>query len=84
MTKLTRLTIIGGATALAMALSTPALAAYIPRLDVSVPNGLGATGKTKIHFAVGPADDTTARLVAYAPRRCSPSSTSSSARSTAD
>lgn len=68
MKKLTRLAIIGGSAALAMALSGSALAAYTPRLDVSVPNGLGAGGKTKVHFAVGPTDDTTARLVAYAPK----------------
>ncbi|HEU0303321.1 MAG TPA: hypothetical protein VFR32_01945 [Gaiellaceae bacterium] len=69
MKKLTRLAIIGGASALALALSAPAFAAYTPKLDVSVPNGLGARGKAKIHFAVAPTDDTTARLVAYSPLR---------------
>ena len=59
MRKLTRLAIIGGASALALALSAPALAAFTPRLDVSVPNGLGASGKVTIHPAVGPTDDTT-------------------------
>lgn len=68
MKTLTRFAVIGGSAALAMALSAPALAAYLPKLDVSVPNGLGAAGKTKIHFAVGPTDDTTARLVAYSPK----------------
>ncbi len=65
MKKLTRLAIIGGASALALALSAPALAAYTPRLDVSVPNGLGVSGKVRIHLAVAPTDDTTARLVVY-------------------
>ena len=69
MRKLTRLAIIGGASALALALSAPALAAFTPRLDVSVPNGLGASGKVTIHTAVGPTDDTTARLVIYSPIR---------------
>jgi len=69
MRTLMRLAIIGGASALALALSAPALAAYTPRLDVSVPNSLGATGKTTIHVAVGPTDDTTARLVVYSPIR---------------
>ena len=69
MKKAQRLAIIGGASALALALSAPALAAYTPRLDVSVPNGLGASGKVKVHFAVAPTDDTTARLVAYSPVR---------------
>ena len=69
MRKLTRLAIIGGASALALAISAPAFAAYTPKLDVSVPNGLGASGRVKIHFAVGPTDDTTARLVAYTPAR---------------
>ena len=69
MKKLTRLAIIGGASALALALSAPALAAFTPRLDVSVPNGLGASGKVMIHTAVGPTDDTTARLVVYSPIR---------------
>ena len=69
MKKLTRLAIIGGASALALALSAPALAAFTPRLDVSVPNGLGASGKVTIHTAVGPTDDTTARLVVYSPIR---------------
>jgi hypothetical protein len=69
MRKFTRLAIIGGAAALALALSATALAAFTPRLDVSVPNRLGVTGKTTIHFAVGPTDDTTARLVAYSPIR---------------
>jgi hypothetical protein len=67
MRKLTRLAIIGGASALAFAIAAPAFAAYTPRLDVSVPNGLGASGRVKVHFAVGPTDDTTARLVAYSP-----------------
>jgi hypothetical protein len=69
MKKLTRLAIIGGASALALALSAPALAAYTPKLDVSVPNGLGASGKVKLHFAVGPTDDATARVVVYSPMR---------------
>jgi hypothetical protein len=67
MRKLTRLAIIGGAAAVALALSAPAFAAFTPRLDVAVPNKLGATGQVKVHLAVGPTDDTTARLVAYAP-----------------
>jgi len=71
MQKLTRLAIIGGASALALALSAPALAAFTPRLDVSVPNGLSASGKVKVHFAaVVPGtgtQETTARLVAYSP-----------------
>lgn len=67
--QLTRLAIIGGASAVALALAVPSFAAYTPRLDVSVPNGLGASGKVKIHLAVGPTDDTTARLVAYSPIR---------------
>ena len=50
MKKLTRLAIIGGASALALALSAPALAAFTPKLDVSVPNGLGASGKVKVHI----------------------------------
>ncbi len=45
MRKLTRLAIIGGASALALALSAPAFAAFTPRLDVSVPNRLGASGQ---------------------------------------
>lgn len=69
MKKLTRLAITGGAATLSLALSSPALAAYTPKLDVSVPNGLGATGKVKIHLAVAPTDETTARLVAYSPLR---------------
>lgn len=67
MRKTTRFAIIGGATITALALSAPAFAAFTPRLDVSVPNGLGATGQVKVHLAVGPTDETTARLVAYAP-----------------
>jgi hypothetical protein len=69
MRKLTRLAIIGGASVLALAIAAPAFAAFTPRLDVSVPNGLGASGRVKVHFAVGPTDDTTARLVAYSPVR---------------
>lgn len=69
MRKLTRLAIVSGASAAALAVSAPALAAYTPRLDVSVPNGLNASGVVRIHFAVGPTDDTTARLVAYSPLR---------------
>jgi hypothetical protein len=69
MKKLTRLAIIGGASALALALAAPSFAAYTPKLDVSVPNGLGASGKVRIHLAVAPTDDTTARLVAYSPVR---------------
>ena len=65
MRKLTRLAIIGGSSALALAIAAPAFAAYTPRLDVSVPNGLGASGRVKVHLAVGPTDDTTARLVVY-------------------
>jgi hypothetical protein len=67
MKKLTRLAIIGGASTLALALTAPALAAFTPRVDVSVPNGLGASGKVKLHIAVGPTDDTTARVVVYSP-----------------
>jgi hypothetical protein len=67
MRTLTRLAIICGATTLALALSAPALAAFTPRLDVSVPNGLSASGKVKIHLAVGPTDDATARIVTYSP-----------------
>ena len=67
MKKLTRLAIIGGASTLALALTAPALAAFTPRLDASVPNGLNASGRVKIHTAVGPTDDTTARLVVYSP-----------------
>ncbi len=67
MRTLFRLAILGGAAALALALSAPALAAFTPRLDVSVPNGLGASGQVKVHLAVGPTDDTTARLAAYSP-----------------
>lgn len=63
----TRIALLGGTATLAMALAGPALAAYIPAIDVSVPNGLGAAGKTTIHVAAGPNDDTTARLVIYAP-----------------
>ena len=62
-----RLAILGGAAALALALSAPALAAFTPRLDVSVPNGLNAAGKVTIHLAVGPTDDATARIVTYSP-----------------
>ena len=69
MKRLTRLAIIGGASALALALSAPALAAFTPQLDVSVPNGLGANGKVRVHTAVAPTDDTTARLVIYSPVR---------------
>ena len=69
MRTLTRLAIIGGASTLALALAAPALAAFTPRLDVSVPNGLNASGQVKIHTAVGPTDDTTARLVIYSPVR---------------
>jgi hypothetical protein len=69
MRKLTRLAVISGASALALAIAAPAFAAYTPKLDVSVPNGLGASGRVKVHFAVGPTDDTTARLVAYSPAR---------------
>jgi len=69
MRKLTRLAIIGGATTLALALSAPALAAYTPRLDVSVPNALKAAGKVKVHLAVGPTDDATARIAVYSPVR---------------
>ena len=69
MRKLTRLAIVGGATTLALTLSAPALAAFVPRLDVSVPNGLNAAGQVRLHTAVGPTDDTTARLVIYSPVR---------------
>jgi hypothetical protein len=69
MRTLTRLAIIGGATTLALALAAPALAAYTPRLDVSVPNGLNAAGKVRLHLAVGPTDDATARIVTYSPVR---------------
>ena len=69
MKTLTRLVILGGATTLALTLSAPAFAAFTPRLDVSVPNGLNASGRVMVHFAVGPTDDTTARLVAYSPLR---------------
>ena len=67
MKKLTRLAIIGGASALALAVSAPALAAYTPSIDVSVPNALGASGKVRVHLAVAPTDETTARLVVYSP-----------------
>jgi hypothetical protein len=67
MRTLTRLAIIGGASALALALSAPALAAFTPRLDVSVPNGLNASGKVTLHLAVGPTDDATARIAVYSP-----------------
>lgn len=67
MKTLTRLAVVGGAAALAMAIAGPALAAYTPTIDASVPNGLGATGTTTIHVASGPDDDTTARLLIYAP-----------------
>ena len=67
MRKLTRLVIIGAVGVLALALSAPALAAFTPRLDVSVPNGLGVSGQVKVHLAVGPTDDATAQLSSYAP-----------------
>jgi hypothetical protein len=67
MKTLTRLAVIGGAAALTMALAGPALAAYAPMMDATVPNALGTTGTTAVHVAVGPNDDTTARLVIYAP-----------------
>jgi hypothetical protein len=67
MKKLTRLAIVGGASGLALALSAPALAAFTPRLDVSVPNRLNAAGKVKVHVAVGPTDDATARIEVYSP-----------------
>jgi hypothetical protein len=69
MHKLTRLAIIGGAAALALTLSAPALAAFTPSLDVSVPNKPGASGKVKVHLAVGPTDDATARVVVFSPIR---------------
>ena len=69
MRTLTRLAILGGASALALALSAPALAAFTPRLDVSVPNNLGASGKMRVHLAVGPTDDATARVQLYSPIR---------------
>jgi hypothetical protein len=69
MRKLTRLAVVGGASMLALALSAPALAAFTPRLDVSVPNRLNAAGKVRIHLAVGPTDDATARIVTYSPVR---------------
>jgi hypothetical protein len=69
MRQLIRLAIIGGAAVLALSLSAPAFAAFTPRLDVSVPNRLGASGQVKVRLAVGPTDDTSARLVAYAPSR---------------
>ena len=56
MRKLTRLAIIGGASALALSLSAPALAAFTPRLDVSVPTGLLAlVASGARHFTFGPA-----------------------------
>lgn len=67
MKTLTRLAVIAGTAALAMALAGPALAAYTPTIDVSVPNALGGVGTTTIHVAAGPDDDTTARLLVYAP-----------------
>jgi hypothetical protein len=67
MKTLTRLVAAGGAAVAAMALAAPALAAYVPRIDVSVPNGLGATGLTQVHVAVGPTDDATARITVYSP-----------------
>lgn len=67
MKKLTRLGLLGGTAAAALALGGSALAAYVPSVDASVPNGLGATGPVRLHLAVGPTDDTTARLVVYFP-----------------
>lgn len=71
MKKLTRLALIGATGAGALAFAGPALAAFTPKLDVSVPNGLGATGSTRIHLAaVIPGtgtQETTARIVVYAP-----------------
>lgn len=68
MKTVTRLALLGGACVAALALAGPALAAYTPRLDVSVPNALSATGKATIHFAVPPTDDGTAKITIYTPR----------------
>jgi hypothetical protein len=68
---LARLVVFAAAATLAMTVAGPAAASFAPRLDVSVPNTLGTTGKTTIHFTVGSTDDTTARLVLYAPTRFS-------------
>jgi hypothetical protein len=67
MKTVTRLTLFGGVAVLAMALAGPALAAFTPSLDVSVPNALNAKGRTTVHVAVSPTDDATARLVIYSP-----------------
>src|SRR5262249_55031459 len=67
MKTLTRLAIAGGAVFAAMALAAPALAAYVPKIDTTVPHSLGATGHTIIHVSVPPAHDSTARVVVYAP-----------------
>ena len=67
MKTLIRLVLIAGGAALALALASPALAAYRPTLDTSVPGGLGGVGTTVVHVAVGPDDDTTARLLIYVP-----------------
>jgi hypothetical protein len=67
MKTLIRLASVGGAVFVAMALAAPALAAYVPKIDATVPNSLGASGHTIIHVAVGAADDSTARVVVYAP-----------------
>jgi hypothetical protein len=67
MKTLTRLASVGGALVAAMALAGPALAAYAPKIDATVPNSLGATGHTIIHVSVAPANDSTARVVVYSP-----------------
>jgi len=64
----TRLALLAGASVAALALAGPALAAFTPKLDVSVPNALGATGKTTIHFSVPPSDDGTAKITIYTPK----------------
>jgi hypothetical protein len=67
MKRITRLVIVAGVAGAALAFAGSALAAFTPRIDVSVPNNLGATGTTRVHLAVGPTDDTTARVVSYSP-----------------
>ena len=67
MRKRTRLTLVAGTAVVAVAVAAPALAAYTPKIDASVPNALGAVGTTRLHVAVGATDNPTARLVVYAP-----------------
>ena len=63
----TRLALVVVVAGMAVAFSAPALAAYTPQIDASVPNALGATGTTRLHVAVSPTSDPTARVVVYAP-----------------